>query len=270
MNQKIRLRRFLYLDSALTDEFLGQVEGGLYDSEALTSKSRAEHGVGGTVGAGPVSVGAGREGADEEASERLVRQTAESAFNRLAQLLEGTDSVQWLESMDEGIWEQLSRGEVLEVECRLEVPPLIKFLLIATQLPAMTQLMEVVGGGETFDSETMQGIQSILAIGELMQSVPVIAEPAGAPGFKFVAQIRPESLRIGVDELETEARLYCTLDRKLGDGEQFSIIDVIPAVRNLPNREEIEEGLTTGDAKELIGEPVTAPAAVVSAIAIYR
>jgi hypothetical protein len=269
MSPKIRLRRFLYLDSALTDEFLGQVEGGLFDTESLTSKSRAEHGVGGTVGAGPVSVGAGKEGADEEASERLVRQTAESAFNRLAELLEKTDSVQWLESLDEEIWEQLSRGEVLEVECRLVVPPLIKFLLVATQLPAMTQLMDVVGG-EQFDTETMQGIQSLLAIGELMQSIPVIAEPAGAPGFKFVAQIRPEHLRIGVDELETEARLYCTLDRKLGSSEQFSVIDVIPAVRNLPNREELEESMATGEAKELMGEPVTAPAAVVSAVAIYR
>lgn len=268
MAQRIRLRNFLYLDATLTDEFLGQIEGGIYESESLTSKSRAERGVGGSVGAASVSVGAGKGGSDEEASERLVRQTAESRFNRLAELLEESDSVQWLESLDEEIWAQLGRGEVLEVECRVIVPPLVKLMMVAAQLPAITGLMDVAG--EQFDNEAMEGIQALLAMGELMQSVPIIAEPAGAPNFKFVAQIRPEHLRIGVDELETEARMYCTLDRKLGEGEQFSVIDVIPAVRSLPNREEIEASLATDEAKEFLGEPVKAPAAVVSAVAIYR
>jgi hypothetical protein len=37
---KLKLRRFLYLDGNLTNEFLAQVEGGLYDEE-----SRAQPGV---------------------------------------------------------------------------------------------------------------------------------------------------------------------------------------------------------------------------------
>lgn len=266
MSPKLRLRRFLYLDGELADEFLAQAEGGLYDAEAQSTTERAERGVGVGIGGGPVAGRGGKGSADEEARARVVRQTQESAFSRLAAMLEETESVQWLESLDRGIWNQLERGEVLEVECRLEVPLLVKFILVASQFEAITELMDATG--QKMDRETLQGIQTMLAIGGLFQSVPVIATAAGSPEFKFIAQINPEHLRVGVDELDGEARLYCTLDRKLREGEQHSIIDAIPAMRNLPNREEIEENLE--EIKEFAGEPVTAPAAVVSAIAIYR
>ncbi len=262
----LRLRRFLYLDGDLTDEFLAQAEGGLYDEEAQSTTERSHRGVGGGLGAGPVSVGGEKGGVDEEARARLVRQTQESSFSRLAAMLERSDSVQWLESLDRGIWDQLERGEVLEVECQLEVPLLVKFILVASQMEAITELIEATG--HEVDPEMLQGMQALIAIGGLFQSVPVIGTPTGAPEFKFIAQINPMHLRVAIDELDGEARLYCILDRKLREGERHSILDAIPAMRNLPNRDEVESGLSEID--QFTGEPVTAPAAVVSAIAIYR
>jgi hypothetical protein len=259
----VRLRRFLYLDESLTEQYLAQVEGGLYEEEAHISSGHTGSGVQGSIGAGAISAGGRRSSSAEESRTRLIRQTPESAFNRLATLL--GDDVQWLEALDDGIWEQLGRGEVLEVECELRIPPIIQFLIVAAQMDQITGLMEITG--QQLPSDALQGIQALLAIGDMMQSVPVIGSAVGSPRFKFVAQIRPEYMRAALDELGREVRMFCTLDRKLRADERFSVIDVIPAVRNLPNRSEIEASLD--DVAELLGEPVSAPAAIVSAIAIY-
>ena len=266
MAPKLKLRRFLYLDGRLTDEFLAQVEGGLYDEESQSATGRSERGLKGGVSGGPVSAGGSLGSADEEERARVVRQTEESAFSRLAGMLEESESVQWLESLDQGIWDQLERGEVLEVECDLRVPPLVKLLVAGAQFEAIGELLKATG--QQMDQEATQGFAALGAIAGLFQSVPVFGNAAGASDFKFMAQINPEYLRLGVDELDGTARLYCTLERKLGEGEQYSVVDSIPAIRSLPNREEIEESLN--EIKEIAGEPIIAPAAVVSPIAIFR
>jgi hypothetical protein len=264
----IKLRHFLYLDSDLTNEFLAQVEGGLFDEEEQSTTGTSDKAVGGGVSAGPVQAGAGRGSSQEEARARLVRQTQESAFNRLAGLLEQTESVQWLESLDEEIFAQLSRGEVLEIEAVLEVPLLVKLIVSASQMETVGQLMETMG--QQFDAKALQGMQALVAIGGLFQSVPVIAAAAGSPTYKFIAQINPAHLRVAIDQLDGEARIFATLDRKLREGEQVSILDAIPVLRSLPDRDEVEANLQDEQSRQFVGEPVTPPAAVVSAIAIYR
>jgi hypothetical protein len=263
---KLKLRRFLYLDGKLTDEFLAQVEGGLYDEESQSAIGRAERGVKGNLGVGPLSAGGSRGSADEEERARVIRQTQESAFSRLAKTLEENESVQWLESLDQEIWDQLERGEVLEVECDFSVPPLMKLLVTGAHFESIAELMKATG--EQMEEEAVQGFAALGAIAELFQSIPIFGRAAGAEDFKFVAPTLPEHYRVALDQLDGSARLYCTLDRKLGQNEQFSIVDSIPAIRNLPNREEIEESLD--EIKEIAGEPVTAPAAVVTPIAIFR
>ena len=264
MSPKIKLRRFLYLDSKLTDEFLGQVEGGVYEEESHSATGRSERGVNAGVSAGPAQLGGSLGGGEEEERARVMRQTDESSFSRLAGALEENDSVQWLESLDQGIWDQLERGEVLEVECSIEVPPLMKMLVVGAQFEQIGELMKATG--QEMDSDSIEGLQTLGAIAGLFQSVPVIA--SAGDDFKFVAQVNPEFLRVGFDEIDGTARLYGTLDRKLGEGEQYSILDAIPAFRSLPNREEIEANLD--EIEEFAGKPITAPAAVVSPIAIFR
>jgi hypothetical protein len=263
---KLKLRRFLYLDGNLTNEFLAQAEGGLYDEESQSATGRSERGFKGGVGAGPFTAGGALGSIDEEERARIMRQTEESAFSRLASTLEENESVQWLESLDQGIWDQLERGEVLEVECEMSVPPLMKLLAAGAQFEAISEMMKATG--QQLDEETTQGFAALEAIAGLFQSVPVFATAAGAPDFNFVAQAIPENFRIALDEMDGTARLYCTLDRKLSEGEQYSIVDSIPAMRNLPNRKEVEAGLD--DIKELAGEPISPPAAVVTPIAIFR
>ena len=61
------LRQFLYLDDALTRQFLSQLEGGIFDEESQTLRSSSGSKLEGGVSAGVVRGGGGRNAEDEEA-----------------------------------------------------------------------------------------------------------------------------------------------------------------------------------------------------------
>jgi O-methyltransferase involved in polyketide biosynthesis len=95
------LRRFLYLESRVVDEFVSQIEDGLYGEEAQRIVSGAGRSVGGGVGvgAGPVSAKArgGRESSSQDERARTVQQTPESRFARLYDSLDNEQAIQpWI------------------------------------------------------------------------------------------------------------------------------------------------------------------------------
>lgn len=262
---KMRLRRFLYLDGDLTDEYLAQAEGGLYSEEDQSSTTSSDKSGKVGVGVGPLTGEAGG-GKGEESRARKMRQTEESGFSRLAALLENSGSVQWLDSLDQEIWEQLDRGEVLEIECQLHLPQLVQFMQVGAAVEPMKALMEI--SGNELDAEAMQGFEILAQISQLLEGVPLIASALGSPEFKFIAPLQEKWLRGSVDDLQGEARLYCSVERKLRADQPYSIVDMMPALRNLPNRKEMETELLENEM--LADSKVEAPAAIVSPIALFR
>src|SRR3954464_8427365 len=118
----VRFRRFLYLDPEITDAFLAQVEGGLYAEEEQTTRDTSTRGVAAGAAVGPLRAEGARGGSGEETVSRTVQLVAEGNFARLSAHLERQGASQYLQSFDEDIWNQLRRGEVLEVEADLSVP----------------------------------------------------------------------------------------------------------------------------------------------------
>lgn len=263
---KTRLRRFLYLDGDLTDEFLAQAEGGLYSEEdqSTTSSSEKSGKVDLSIGPAGAELGGGKGG--QESRARKMRQTEESGFSRLATLLESSGSVQWLDSFDRDIWEQLERGEVLEIECQLQLPQIVQFMQVAAAVEPMKELMEITG--EEFDPEAIQGFGVLGLINQMLEGTPLIASALGSPEFRFIASLQEKWLRVSPDDLQGESRLYCSVERKLKPDEQYSFIDMMPALRNLPNRKEMEAELLEDEI--LADSKVEAPAAIVTPIAIFR
>ncbi|MDQ6945283.1 MAG: hypothetical protein M3256_03200 [Actinomycetota bacterium] len=110
------LREFLYLNSKLTDQFLAQLEGGLFDEETERDSQTGKRGLGGGVRASVAEVKAEKGSERKNETERVRRQTPESQFNRLYDYL-GEDE---LMSIGDGIDDPafasgLQRGLVLEL-----------------------------------------------------------------------------------------------------------------------------------------------------------
>jgi hypothetical protein len=265
---KLTLRRFLYLDSALVDEFLAPVEGGIFLAEEQSSAAKKARGLGGGVAGGGFAARAEKSSGEESGVSRTLVQTPESAFSRLITLLEEAEALQPLEAFDEAIWDQLERGEIIEAECRVAVSPLVRYADLVQQLGPLLQMMEALG--EEIDPETQTAMAGLNLLGQIAGKVPVIARASGSPKFKFVASLEPDKLRVHLDELEGESTMLAKIQRKLAKSEKLTVLDSIPGLSGLPReaRREIERGLKND--KTMADAVITAPAAVVTPIAAYR
>jgi hypothetical protein len=116
------LRKFLYLDTALVDDYLSQLEG--YVVEGPIDQTDTVKGTkGGKLGINSVLKAEGSAGAESTSETRQRRViTPRARFQQLYKLLEEEDSIQPLDAFDPDIVSQLRRGEVLEIEALLRVP----------------------------------------------------------------------------------------------------------------------------------------------------
>jgi hypothetical protein len=267
------LRRFLYLDTELTSEFLAQVDQGVFTEEEQRDVVKGDRKLGGDVraGLGPLGVGveATRGSSGEAEATRTLRQTPESAFARLFEVLSSSGDVQWLEVLDDEVWRQLHRGEIVEVESVVSVSSIAKFTTLADQVTPLMDAMEAFG--EAVDTETRTAITTMSSLRELFGTrMPVIARAAGALKFKFIANLQVGSVRVDLDELEGEATLFAKIQRKLGPSEKHTVLESLPGLGSLPRSVRRNVQASIKNEKDLPDLVVSAPAAVVTPLAIYR
>jgi hypothetical protein len=222
------LRRFLYLDFELTLEFLAQVDRGIFMEEEQRDVVRHDKKIGGDLSAAVGGVGlgaqAGKGSSGEAEATRTMIQTPESTFGRLYDVLTSTSDIQWLEALDDGIWEQLHRGEIVEVESVVSASSVTKFATLAEQITPLMEAMEIFG--ESVDNETREAFAGMRSLGELFGTkIPIVARAAGAQKFKFIANLEADKVRVGLDELEGEATLLAKIQRKLVASDKHTVFE---------------------------------------------
>lgn len=267
MTAKLRLRRFLYLDDRLTGQFLAQAGDEVFEEEELTEETESSRGGGLGLRAGPAQGGAGASKASKTTSSRTVRQTPDGAFTRLAQVLEDGDAVLSIESANQDVWDGLRRGDVLEAECNISVPLLIRIGLFASSAP-MAEIAQAFG--QQVPDEAARVIQQLGTMISMLKVLPVICELVGSPKYRFVAPVNPECLRVNnLDDLSGEATVFATVEQKIRGRAKWSLLDAL-GLASLPReaRREFDRSVATVDLfKDFT---VTAPAAVLSTVAIFR
>jgi hypothetical protein len=266
MSARFRLRRFLYLEGKLTEDFLSQTGVDIYAEEAQTLTSEDATKRGGGFGAVGLRADASSNRGEKVTASRNVRLTPDSLFTRLFDQLEAEDAVQYLEVLDDDIWQDLRRGDVVELECNISVPIMVQAGVLLQAQP-ITDIAAAFG--QELNPETQKVMEQFAAFISMLRVLPVICELAGAPRFKFVAPINPSALRVTLDDLSGEATIFATIDKKLKGREKWSLIDAI-GLGSIPRNSRRSFDRDLGKSDALKDFTVTAPAAVLSPIAIYR
>lgn len=259
-----RLRRFVYLDPELTRNFLAQLEGGVYEEESQTTMAGKDRKAGAGAEVGPLKGEMSRSRSGQDTTSRTVKQVADGDFSRLATLLEKDDAVQWLESVDEGIWQQLRRGEVLEIDATVTVPMVFQLGALAGSASPVFEFMRATGS--EIDTEAEQAVELASMIGGVFKDPTLLATLAGAPEYTFILPLENHALRVELMDLVGDATVWGTLERKLRGDDQWSMLDAL-GLASLPNADEVIKGF---ESDELEGSVVRAPAAVLKPVAIYR
>ncbi len=270
----IIVREFLYLDPSLVDQFLAQVEGGLFDEEQEKHIWGGGRKVGGKGGVGPLSAEIGLDRTAQNEAERVMRQTAESRFDRLHRRFTETGNLQPLQAVDEEIWYQLRRGELLEVEAALKLSGAANLMRLLEFANSIGPLMQVFGSSDTDAQENLAKMAQIRQVTSANGTIPVIAHLLDTPDFKLLCQLRTEALRVAIDELTGEATIFGKVQRLLRKDEEVPAGDLIPGMNVLPReqRRKLERSLASQQEGQMpFGDfSVTAPAALFTPVAIYR
>jgi hypothetical protein len=209
----IRLRDYIYLDDDLVERLLSQVEGGVSSEEEHTDVEKIDKRRGAGVKAAPARAEIGRTTGKEISASRTVRQTADSACSRLIDSLEQSESLQFLNAFDDEIWGQLRRGEALEVESSIELSAIAQLGGIAEAFEPIAAVMSSVG--QPVDVEGLETIKGFSKLSGLMKTIPILARPSGSPEYTFIASLKREGLRLDQDQLNGEATVFGTLQRRL-------------------------------------------------------
>lgn len=261
----VLLRNFLYLDEGLASQYLGQLEGGVYDETEQRTVSGSNRGGEAGAKAGPLSAKGSRGSIAEESQSRMIRQTPEADFRRLEKLLEDEDGVQWLEALDDTIWQGLERGEILRIEAQLKVPALLKYTELAATAAPYVEMFEDFG--EPVDREAHEAIDGFERVNAMLKDAVVVAHAAGSPRFKFICPLKRDMLRDDLSSLGGECIVIGALERRLKPTERYSLLDAM-GFSGLPRdqRRKMERDMK----KQMPDAVVSSPAAMLTPLAVYR
>jgi len=258
------MRNFLYLDERLVDQFLAQLEDGLYDDQRERSGRASSHGGGAGLGAGPARLDAkiGKESSGEV--ELVRRQTPESRFNRLYDRLD-------LARFDEqsgGVFGQLQTRQLIEADCYVDVPSFSRAFADPDALTGMAELMRTFAP-EQVDPETDKMLQMMSGLGAKMSGSIVATGELGASEPTLAFKIDRSYLRVALEELEGEALVVGKVDRKWPEGESYPLLS-LPGL-NLFSRADRRAMAKSGDEQEASEDTILkGPGATVTVLAIYR
>lgn len=121
---------------------------------------------------------------------------------------------------------------------------------------------------DSVDDEAEEAITGLAALSRAFKELAVIARARGAARYKFICPLRPKLLTASLDDLDGECVVVGTLQRKLKSTEQYSLFDSLGVGNSMPRaqRREADRAMR----KSMPDAIVSAPAAILSPIAIYR
>jgi hypothetical protein len=270
----IILREFIYYDREKIEDFLSGIEDGLVKEEIETlrehgAKYKAEGGI------RPLITVGGEKGYAENELQKLKTSTDASLFQKLHVLLNQNNMINSFESIDQEGWDQISTGDILEIEADIEFSGLS--VLLSKIFKLMT-FMEQVGLDADNDPKSREAIAGFNMINKLSseEGLNIKVTPVNSPEYKFVGVLPKENIKGNKQELIGRYKVMCRVQKILNDGDSIELFKLIPGIEM--DKGMIEEFLMNfEDMPPELGEPpklediqINSPAMTVTPIAIYR
>lgn len=265
------LREFLYLDSQIVIDYLSALDG--YDTEGAIEETKiGKTGFGGSVGGGLAKAEANRDSTIE--TRRKLAITDPARFQKLYDMLHGSGEIQQLDAFDDAIWQQLRRGEVVEIESLIRLPQGIHF---AKSIEDFAPLLDLLAdsGEDPFNDPTQRAkidIMNKLMKSDDNQSVPILFQPISTPDYSFAANLSKKHLRREISELESEAIIFGKIQKIIPKDQKHEICNLMPAFTSLSknlNRAG-KRKLQNNMEKMGVVENINGPAIIIRPIAVYR
>jgi len=188
-------------------------------------------------------------------------------------LLSENNDIQYLDAFDKGIWQQLKRGEFLEVQAKIHLPESASLMYNLPRMQWLIKVMQQVGDDPLKDSEAAEAYNAFLELTSTasFDVVPVVFEAVSTSEYTFAAKLKASFLEVAPEEIEGEATVIGKITRLIPPGkkeELFSITPQITSLLRLMNRQQKRKAGTT-DPPALIAERIQGPAAMLAVLAVF-
>jgi len=266
-------RNFLYLDTKTMTDYLSTVMGYVPVLDNHASKVAAsshEHGAKITVPLGSLR------GANQGSSQlsEVVQTTEAAQFHQLYEILHGQDMFRFLNYFDDVVWDQIRRGDLVEIPARVSLPKPFTMIQGIQGLSPMLEMMSSLGQDPFKNQNEAMAFQGLISLGEQIsrQSVPIVFTAEYTQGYRFSCQLQRRFLRCDVSEIEGEADIFGKVQKVIPRGKEeevFTIAESFSTIFSTMGREQRRE-FEKSSKKNGVSEVVKGPALIIAPLAVYR
>lgn len=262
------LKNFLYLNESALGDYLSALEGGARTSiKDRDQRSGVSH--------GSATLDSAVEGRYTRENEKTVRlaDTPPSQFERLMSLVAADPALSGWAAVQDPDTEipSLPVGALIDVECDIQVPSMIKALAPKSGTLATVKALSEIGStiGSIPNLQIDAGKLAMFeTLGNLMGGDLVVVGETGSDEWTVAGRLRDDHLRVSADELDGSVHVVGKVSRKLTGGDHKPLL-ALPGLNMLPRaqRREIEAKGPSGPADD---SWLKGPALMIEILAIYR
>lgn len=266
----MKLRNFLYLNENILDDYLSALEGSL--TEKIITKEKQTIDKKGNLGGSAVGIGAGKTVETETQRERVL--TPSAKVQLFMDLLKNEEEIPFYEFLNEEIWGDLSRDEIVEFMGTVRFSKLKEFSTAISQLSNLTTLIESFTDTPIIDNKTQKTIDGIKVLGDYKNGneVPCVLSFSGQKDYSVIAYLDDTCLKVPQESFIGDVTILCKIQKKINKGSSVDLTDFFKPIKELPLNRSQRRTMNKRDLtmpKE-ITDTIKGPAFVVIPIAIYK
>jgi hypothetical protein len=261
------LRDFLFLNTDVVTSYLSQLEGYSELSVDETTTEQKKKGVSSKI----MGTGGEFSGDKTTSTKRNFAVTDEAKFQKLYDILDQRKEIQFLDAFDQKIWDQIRRGEILEIPANLRIP---KFLEVSQEVNNFLPLLEIFSPflENQISKKDEEAITGFSRISQNLEDKPIpLFFDSSTIGFQFFSNVERKYLRCEVNSLQYDATVFGKVHKILDKNQKETVFSITPKIDNTISLNRKQRRSVDKRPKQLepFKEILKGPAIILIPIAIF-
>ncbi len=263
----VNLRNFLYLDTEAVENYLAALDGSVSTDE-LTRSERVENDKTARAGVNQfLDLGAQVGGRTTTEISQVRRVNDVARFEQLYQKLSHADGIYYLDSFDAETWDDIHRGDIVEVEAVINLPDFYEAMGLAEIFAPVIQKPDLLNSLTTDSLDPkLAGMIDVMA--QLANSRPfyILFEASNTDGFQFAGKLTKSFLRTSFDQLAGEATVLGKVQKLVPKGKKETIFPL----PKLSERKQSHQTRAGRNHKQPMVIPLKGPAMIIYVVGVYQ
>ena len=270
----MKLRKFLYLDTKVVEDYIAAIEGFTYDEESQSIASSSENTLAGKGTIGVTSGNGAHTGKQAEEIKRSVRINNAAKFEKIYKYLQSDedDGLKYYEFLSEDNYNDLHRDDFLEVLVTARFPKMKELTDSVRKLSELATAIQSITDQPILDKKATEAVNGFSALEKLRSGKEIPCVFSFDDGkYPMVAYLDESYFQCGQDSFVGQSYMLCKVIRKIPKGQSVKLDELFDDMKKIPmNREQRRKMPKKLENPEGIRDVIKGPAMIVLPIAVYQ